>query len=296
MKKWLIIAALLIVVGCVAFVVTMAALDWDFTRLSTTQYDTNTYTASEDFSKIHIFTEEADVLFALSDDNTCKVLCQEEANARHAVDVQNDSLYIRVQNEKKWYEYIGIHFGSPKITVYLPQSQYDALFIQSDTGDVTVPEEFQFNIMDISVSTGDVKSYAAAVDTMKIETSTGDIRLENVTTKMLQLNVSTGDVYLSNVRCQSLNTKGSTGDIQLKNVVAEGRFAIERSTGNVKFEHCDATEIYVQTDTGDVTGSLLSDKVFLTKTSTGTIRVPKTTTGGTCSITTSTGNIKLEIQ
>ena len=64
----------------------------------------------------------------------------------------------------------------------------------------------------------------------------------------------------------------------------------------MRFENSDAAQISVKTSTGDVTGTLLSEKVFITETSTGTIRVPKTITGGKCEITTSTGNIKIDIK
>jgi DUF4097 and DUF4098 domain-containing protein YvlB len=61
----------------------------------------------------------------------------------------------------------------------------------------------------------------------------------------------------------------------------------------VNFNACDATEIFVKTSTGNVAGSLLSSKVFIANTSTGSIDVPKTTSGGRCEIITSTGNIKI---
>ena len=51
----------------------------------------------------------------------------------------------------------------------------------------------------------------------------------------------------------------------------------------------------MKTDTGKVVGSLLSEKVFIAETSTGKVSVPKTTTGGKCEITTSTGDIKIEV-
>jgi hypothetical protein len=40
---------------------------------------------------------------------------------------------------------------------------------------------------------------------------------------------------------------------------------------------------------------LLSDKVFVTKATTGDISVPNTTTGGKCEIKVTTGDIKIEI-
>ena len=73
-------------------------------------------------------------------------------------------------------------------------------------------------------------------------------------------------------------------------------FSIERSTGDVRFTDCDAAEICVKTDTGDVTGSLLSDKVFITNTDTGSVNVPETISGGKCEIITDTGDIKITIK
>ena len=54
--------------------------------------------------------------------------------------------------------------------------------------------------------------------------------------------------------------------------------------------------IMVKTSTGNVKGTLLSDKIFVTDTSTGRVSVPKTTSGGKCEITTSTGDIEIELE
>ena len=167
-KIWLIVAACLITAGLILFTATLMANNWDFTKLGTMKYETNHYTIEEAFSKIHIYTDEADIVIARSEGNTCKVVCHERNNTKHIVGVENDALYIRVGNDKKWYEYIGINFGTPKITVLLPQSQYDALFINSSTSDVSISEEFQFHILDILVSTGDVTNFASATEIIKI--------------------------------------------------------------------------------------------------------------------------------
>ena len=66
--------------------------------------------------------------------------------------------------------------------------------------------------------------------------------------------------------------------------------------GSVTFESSDAEEIFVETDTGNVTGNLLTDKVFITHTDAGRIDVPKTVTGGKCEISTDTGDVKLDIK
>jgi DUF4097 and DUF4098 domain-containing protein YvlB len=79
-------------------------------------------------------------------------------------------------------------------------------------------------------------------------------------------------------------------------VIASGAFVIKRTTGDVTFEGCDAAELLVATDTGDVEGTLLTEKIFFVETDTGRREYPKTTTGGKCEITTDTGDIKISIK
>ena len=101
---------------------------------------------------------------------------------------------------------------------------------------------------------------------------------------------------MTDIECKNVISSGNTGDISLKNVNAAEKISIERSTGDVRFDGCDAAEIFVKTDTGDVAGTLLSDKVFIVETDTGSVDVPKTVTGGQCEITTSTGDINISIK
>lgn len=81
----------------------------------------------------------------------------------------------------------------------------------------------------------------------------------------------------------------------MTNVLAEGKLSIERSTGNVTFENVDAAEMNVKTGTGDVKGSLRSEKIFLVETDTGKTDVSKTVNGGKCEIKTNTGNVQITI-
>ena len=82
----------------------------------------------------------------------------------------------------------------------------------------------------------------------------------------------------------------------MKKVIVTEKLALKRSTGDVKLESCDAGEIVIKTDTGDVKGSLQSKKIFFAHSDTGRVSVPKTTTGGKCDITTDTGDIKITIE
>lgn len=312
---WLIIAVCLVILGMAVLGWTACSMGWDFSKLDAGRYETNIYEMKEEFSNISINTDTANIVFAPSDDENCKVVCYEEKNMKHSVSAADGVLMVNVVDTRKWYEHIS-WFASPKIIVYLPETQYSSLIIEEKTGDIEIPKDFRFVSIDISVSTGNVKSYACVTEAINITTSTGDVCVEDVSAGTLDLSastgkitasdiicegdvrivVSTGKTIASDIQCKNLTSTGSTGDISLRNVIATQKLSIMRSTGDVKFDGCDAAEIFVETKTGGVTGTLLSEKIFITKTSTGDMDVPHTTTGGKCEITTSTGNIKLQIK
>ena len=314
-KIWLIVAAALVVLGLLTWAVVMSIFGWDFSKLDTAKYETNEHNITEDFNGISIDTKTADIDFLPSDDNSCRVVCYEMAKAKHAVSVDDGTLNIKLNDQRKWYDYLNIGFGSPKVTVYLPESAYGSLQINASTGDINIPGEFGFKSIDISVSTGDINCGASVSGCLAIEASTGDIRVENLscgsavlttTTGNIDLSnlqiegdlavgVSTGDAVISSVVCNNFKSKGSTGKITLNSFIARGGMSVSRSTGDVKLNGCDASEIYITTDTGSVKGSLLSKKVFIAKTDTGKVDVPKTISGGRCEITTATGDIIITV-
>lgn len=314
-KVWLLVATSLVLVGGILFAGVMTTLGWDFTKLSTAQYETNYYEIAENYNNIRITTDTAHIVFVPAENDKSSVVCFEQKNSKHLVTVKEGTLVIEVVDVREWFEHIGINFGMPKITVSIPQAEYGTLSVTSGTGDVKIPKEFKFESMDIWESTGDVTNSASASQAIKIKTSTGNIRIENVSAGSLDLSVSTGGVTVSNVVCQddvkinvstgktnltemdcmSVISSGTTGDISLKNVMAAEKFSIKRSTGDVRFDCSDAAHISVQTDTGDVTGSLLTEKIFITQTETGDVAVPPSTTGGRCEITTDTGDVSITL-
>ncbi len=315
-KIWLIIATFLVALGLIIFTVVMSVYKWDFKKLNTRKYETNEHEITEEIKDITLATDTADIVFAVSEDGKNKVVCYEETKAKHSVTSQEGKLTVQVENKKQWYDNIGINFGTPKITVYLQQGEYGQLSVKSSTGDIEIPNAFAFTSLDISVSTGDVKSQASVAGNAEIKTSTGGIHLENISVGTLDLSVSTGRITVTNavcvgdikisvstgktvmstVACKNLTSNGNTGDISLTGVVASEKFSIERSTGDVKFDGSDASEILVTTDTGDVTGTLLTDKIFIIDTDTGEKEFPNTVTGGKCEVTTDTGDIKISIR
>lgn len=274
---WLVAATILVLIGCIIFGGVMSVLKWNFMNLSTVKYETNSYEFNEKIEDISIKTDTADVVFVKSGDTMIHVACYEAKNQKHTVTLSDGTLAIEVEDTRKWYEYIGINFGVPKITVSLPEGEYGELFVKGSTGDISMSE----------VSANDIK----------LKVSTGDITVNTLVCEgELEIKVSTGRTKLDGVRSEKFTSKGSTGDISMKDVIARESIFVERDTGDITLDGCDSAELYLKTDTGHVKGSLLTDKIFIAKTDTGRINVPNSTVGGRCEISTDTGNINIEIK
>ena len=128
------------------------------------------------------------------------------------------------------------------------------------------------------------------------------LRIEAVNNKKwyehIGINISTPKitVYLGKNGCANISLKTDTGDISLDNIIASGKLVIEVDTGNVNFEACDASEVFIKTDTGNVAGSFLTDKVVFAESETGNIDIPKVIADEKCEVITYTGNIKITIE
>ena len=315
-KRWMTAAVCLIAVGLILFVGVMFAYGWDFSKLSPTQFETKTYTVSEDFFDISLHCDSEDIQFLPSEDGTCTVVCSTDDDVWHDISVTDKKLSIVTVDDRAWYEYIGIFFRSPKITVYLPQCEYGALTVDTDTSDVTIPDIFTFESMEIHTDTGDItcSSYVSGAVTlcsntgdicadrmiagsMSLSVSTGDVTVRSTRCNdELSLHGSTGDLELTDVFCGSLHATGDTCDLTLKDVVAVETLSAKTDTGDIELEGCDADALFLEADTGDISGTLLTEKVFFAKTDTGDIDVPNSITGGRCEIRTDTGDITMRIE
>lgn len=314
-KISLITATLLVIfgIGIMAFSLPTANRNLDVHNFSPTV--TAEHTVTEAFDNINIDINTANVNFYLSEDENCHVICNEDSRSPHTASVKDNTLWIKVEDNRKWYDYINISFDTPEVEIHLPKEQYLHLYVRGDTGDVNVPHNFEFDYIDISTSTGHVSCFASAsgdisistdtgdvmaqnvgADNFSVATSTGRISVENINCKAeFSVSVDTGDAKLDRVVCGSFISTGSTGELTVTKLRASELMDIRRSTGDVDLDECDAAEIKITTDTGDVTGSFLSEKIFFTESDTGDIDVPKSTTGGICEIETDTGDIDITI-
>ena len=303
----LIVAACLIVTGGMLTFSGLLGADFNFSQETVNKV----YTAEGSFQNIQIDTGVCDVRF-FKTDGDLTVHCPKTERLEYIVLVEDGVLRISAMDMRKWYDFIGINLTETKMTVYLPEDQYDSLYIKTNTGDIDIPQDFSFDSASLQSDTGDVDFAATVAEQLTVSVSTGDVDIQHITVGQLEVHSSTGDMELENVQvngsvslqsttgeisaenvtCVNLYSQSSTGDTNLKNVLTGGSSEITTTTGDVKLENSDADFVSITTTTGDVTGNFLSPKWFITETDTGNIKVPLSREGGECRITTDTGDIQ----
>ncbi|MBQ2999719.1 MAG: DUF4097 family beta strand repeat protein [Clostridia bacterium] len=315
----MIIAASLVVAGVFLCVVGMALSSGDtlwnggWIALGTRNTAVNEFEFTEEVSDIDIVVNTTDVEILPASDGVTKVVCQEDAREPHTVWVEDGTLKIGMEKQS-WYRKIRFFsIGERKVTVYLAEKELERLSIKTDTGDVRVAKELSLasasvttdtgeiafaspvaGALNIQVRTGDVSVSSPTLGSAEITATTGDVSLYGVTADEIKIETSTGEIEATSVSCRTFSAQSSTGEQEYERVLAEKTLTLQATTGDISLLDCDAAEVSITTDTGDVSGRFLTEKVFYTETDTGRVNVPKSTSGGLCEITTDTGDIEFD--
>ncbi len=331
----IIIAIALIVVGAVLGGCGLWGMNGAWDQLSGKNSMVTTEEAvTGDFDNIEIDVFWLDVELLPSADGTCYYKATTYESMPCTIAAENGTLKVYQEDNRKPHEHIGINWNEPILALYLPKDAYDQLTYEGRTSDLTIPANFRFQSVTAKNSTGDIAFSAQVAGDLAITCSTGNINLKGVSAKAITASVSTGDVtaekttceslsvhtttgycllsdvsvaghlsatsgtgkkVFTNVTCGSLDMESTTGSNELTNVIVSGDAKMESSTGDWALNGFDAANTRIEASTGDVEGRLLSEKVFLVDTSTGDVDVPRGSSGGRCEITTSTGDIDIEI-
>lgn len=275
-------------------------------------------TINESFENISIDTEDCDVKFAMfSGRDDCMVAFREMDGVNHSVVVEDGTLKIKMTDDRKWTDYVGIfHFGrteTMEMTVYLPAAEYDSLQVRTETGDITLTQEPAFiemvlrsgtgdisctgvsgDVLDCMTSTGDITVHNSVPNLMKLQSNTGDFEVSVVAGNEIHMKTNTGEVDAENVNVQMFTCQTDTGDVELEQVLAEDYLQVFTDTGRVEVDNSDAGTVNIETDTGDVSGNFLTPKWFQAYSNTGDVQVPHTRDGGECRIQTDNGDIHFE--
>ena len=296
----IVFGSILLVAGSAAF--GLAFAKGAFTNDALTKEVTKDFNFEESINKIDVDIVTADLTFKPSEDGKTKVVSIEREKIHHTAKVVNETLVIREQDDRKFYEKWFGFMGRMKVTVYLPETSYQDLKIEVTTGDILSEDSFAFDKVNIDSTTGDIKLANISGSSADIKVTTGCISLNNYNlTGALNADTTTGDYTLNNVTCSNAKLHTTSGNYKLEDVLVNGEFDANRASldisgtsSDIFFKNCDARNIYMKTTTGDIRGNFLTEKHVTYETTTGHATVDSNSLAvDKCFAKTTTGDIDI---
>ena len=216
----------------------------------TVKLETNEYEIKETFENIKILTDTADINFVLSENLNTLIICEEHKNIKHSVNVKENTLLVEVNDNRKWYEHIGI--STSKITIYLSKNEYDEFITESDTGNIHI-NSTNANKLDLSTDTGNLKIVNIKCKNLFSTSDTGNILLENVIAEeKFKIETDTGNVKFIDSDASDIFVKTDTGNVT-GNLLTDKVIFAESETGDIDVPKVMADEkCEIITETGDI--------------------------------------------
>ena len=296
-KIAMIIAVFMIVMGTALCVIAFGANGFRFTNFGAYNYQLETYSPEGDITSVEISDTEYDIEVLPSEDGKCTVTCYDSEKIFHSVKVENGALSIKRTDVRVWYERIGIFMFCDidmTVRVYLPEDEYESIKAKSLSGNISVEGELGFGSADLQSTSGNI-SFTSSADELKLKSTSGEVNADGFAAKKLSVQTTSGKIGLSDISVESIEVASTSGEIYCSAVTASGKSSYESVSGNVKLDGCDGGEMILKTVSGNIWGTLLSEKDFTVSTVSGNINIPDSVDdAGSCSIKTISGNVKIE--
>ncbi len=238
----------------------------------------------EELSDIFVSVGGTDLEILPTDQNTCSVVYQEDPRTAYKIGVQHEGvekglLYVSEQNNQKWYDYLRPNPSKRTVYLFLPAGAYASLSADTASGNILCEGE------------------GLSFQRIALGTASGNIRCDFPATEELNVSSASGEIEVAGQSPRWAFLSSASGNMSLSNVLAEKRLQAQSSSGSITLNRCDGGEVALESSSGDIRGSLLSDKLFEIETVSGNVACPPSVKdGGLCSITTASGSVSIQIE
>ena len=281
MKKFFIALAILLLVAGSGICITILAMnEFNYRKVINSTIVENTHAIEGSYTNIEIDESINDVELVYITEGDERVETRSLEDYKYEVKVEDDTLFVKAINNRKWYEfYTWVGATDCKTTIYVKNNEFNSFKCNISTGDIAL-KDYKFNSLNLDVTTG-------------------DIILENVeVSNDVVLDSSTGDIEIKNTNINGkLTVKLSTGSVDLINTTVLGDSYIKSSTGSIKFDKFNGQKIEATTSTGSIKGSLVGDHDYTPRPKSDTgddDNYPESVSGApVCILKTSTGDINI---
>lgn len=271
-------------ISLLLFLLGASGLAWMFTKqdyfsFSLAQVD-EVRTIQEPFTSLDVATGMANVVITPSQSSTASVRLIGEASDQQRERMQFTSSVLpdgtlKVDVQEKFH--VNLFFpvsGKLQVELSLPEKDYEKLDLSTATGDIKATK-LSVKKTNIVSSTGDVELDGLTGDSLDIQTDTGDMRLSGIRSTV-QIQTTTGEInsLLLPELVHDVSIKSETGDIRIKVDKEPAAASIDLSTETGSIKTSWKSPSYEKKSENKVIGSIGSGGPTVNvRTTTGDIRI-----------------------
>lgn len=281
-------------------------------------YERDVLESSSLINFITVDSESARVIILPSEDEKCIVKYTGLEPEICSAEITTGNLSVEQKSVPVFRGFTGVRFTESRIDIYLPNSYYESLNVETESGSVSVFDGFSCRKSHIKTESGSVKisfsddestsvsvstqsgSIAAkginALEDVSLESESGSIIASDIKTDYLQASTRSGRIEVSDAQVSRSVIDSKSGRIELTDFISFHSLKANTQSGAILLYGVDSENIDMESASGRIAGSLLSQKRFDASSASGSVNVPKSGGDGECRIKTASGSINIEIK
>ena len=263
-KRWLLIAAVLLLLG-LTIALSALALHWgDWQAFNTVEPFTEQDQAYsvDQIQHIRIKMEDCDVRLVRSQDDQLHAVWYEGERSRFAMEVLDDHT-LEISEQPHGWSGIQIDFSATSYTLLLeiPDGYVGPTEISANGGEIAVRDLTLEGDLFCTTGSGDIDLRETLVrGALLAESTAGEIQMNSVSAANSASMISaSGDQTLTRMQTPEMRISSASGDLELNQIQVGGDMTVQTTSGDIEWRELDAIALTVSTTSGDVTG-LLSER------------------------------------
>ena len=313
-KPWIFTALILLALGMILIAAAFFSVGFHISGFNTVNYEAELTSLDRPYDKIIIDGASCDVIIMTPQTRSAFPQYQDLEITSPCVLSYNDGnsiftecgyrdrvLYISRRDLRPWYERIGydFHTESEQIVLFLDDMHFDALEVQSASGNIWLYSAAEIKQVQFESTSGELFAKDLTSDSLTMKTTSGNVCVWTSQSEHILLQTTSGDIMLDNVHSgDTFHAMTVSGEISAAAITSQNTLTLETTSGDISFSGLDAANGPVfETTSGDIEGSISTGKRFSTSTVSGDIDIPTDTPNAPlCVIKTTSGDIDIKIK
>lgn len=243
-KTALTVAAILLILGAAVSTAALAAVHFDFRRLSTDGYIYWEREPEGEFTKIQVDGSACDVKILadmkMTEEHLCRVEYSGSSNTGARAYVLGGTLFItggdsgQAEKSEDWMNFVGIHTSEPEFTVHVAPCRYETIEVRLTSGNTELHDLYADEIAVFAKSGNVLFDETTASDQLSVEVTSGNVSLKNSDAGDIRVVAESGNVEGNLLTGKMFQVTSVSGNINVPEDCGNDFCRVKVTSGNVR--------------------------------------------------------------